>query len=263
MTDFDLDDVATELFAASSSGRPVELFTERFCGFDWEDARRVAKATDRLRLEAGDTQIGWKLGWTSAAMRQALGIDRPNWGTLWQSQTIAPGDGLDLKNFIHPKIEPELVWRCPVDLGGSDVTATDIAEVGGQWALGLEVVDPRFPSFTFDALDNTADNSSSAAIALGDFTSATTLAEQSIDPDELTVAFSDGAESRDGVGSNAMTSPLEAVAWFVRAMADESLPLAAGDIVFTGGLTAPFDVSSGVTYQLTGPPLDPVSLAVT
>ena len=40
---------------------------------------------------------------------------------------------------------------------------------GGEWALGIEVVDPRFPSFAFQALDNTADNSSSAAVAIGGF----------------------------------------------------------------------------------------------
>lgn len=68
----------------------------------------------------------------------------------------------------------------------------------------------------------------------------------------LLVELSDGVERRTGPGSQAMGSPGEAVAWLVRSLADEGLVLRRGEIVFTGGLTAPFDAERGQTYSLTG-----------
>ncbi len=247
--------IAAELIAAADRLSPVGLLTERHPELVWEDARRIARASDRLRLDRGERQIGWKLGWTSAVMREALGVDRPNWGTLWATQELGPI--VPRTAFIHPKIEPELVWRAPVGLSGDDVTAEDVAACGGTWALGLEVVDPRFPSFEFDALDNTADNSSSAGIRLGPFVSLDD------DPASVTVAFAIGSEPpRVGAASEAMGSPLEAVAWLVRSLADEGLGVRAGDIVFTGGLARPVDGAAGVSLRLSGPaPLGVVDLA--
>jgi len=249
----DYDARAEELFDAGKAVRPVELLTTRYPEMTWDDARAIARATDSRRVAAGDVQIGWKLGWTSEAMRTALGINRPNWGTLWQSQVATGSVALD--RFLHPKLEPELVWRCGADLSGS-ISAADVDAAGGEWALGIEVVDPRFPSFVFQALDNTADNSSSAAIAMGEFSPVQTHASLG----SLVVELSNGVERRTGPGSQAMGSPGEAVAWLVRSLADEGLALRRGEIVFTGGLTAPFDAEYGKTYSLTGLPLDGLSL---
>jgi len=251
----DPEHLAHELYEAAQTARPVALLTERYPDLDWNGARAIARSTDAHRRTNGDSQIGWKLGWTSEAMRMALGIDRPNWGTLWASQVA--GAELHLDRLIHPKIEPELVWKAPVDFAGPEVTAADIAAADGEWALGLEVVDPRFPSFAFAALDNTADNSSSAAIRLGDFQAvedAAAVAAQA-------VHLSDGPETRTGEGSQAMGSPVEAVAWLVRSLAVEGLSISEGDIVFTGGLTAPFDAAAGVTYRLAGAPFEDAVLS--
>lgn len=252
-TPFDPDAVAAELAEGERAAAPAPLLTGRWPDLTWTDARAVATARDRLRRIAGEAQIGYKLGWTSAAMREALGIDRPNWGTLWDTHRI-DGGAVDLGELIHPKVEPELVYCGPGGLG-SDATAEDIAESGGEWALGLEIVDPRFPSYDFDWLDNTADNSSAARVVMGEFRP---LAE----PAGVPVTFDAGGEPRAGVGGNAMGDPREAVAWLARSLAAEGASLAAGDIVFTGGLTAPFDLEAGATYTLRSPDLPTLTLRV-
>lgn len=250
----DLPALAVQLHDARRSATPIDFIRETFPQLEWADARAIARLTDRLRLEDDESQIGWKLGWTSAAMRTALGIERPNWGTLWDTQVLTTAMPLD--QFIHPKVEPELVWRAPDDLP-PDATAGQVAQMGGAWALGIEVVDPRFPSFDFDALDNTADNSSSAAIRISDFRPIDT------DPAAIDVAFSNGVVEHVGAGAQAMGSPFEAIAWLARSLAEEDLAVRAGDIVFTGGLTAPFDVRPGVTYTLSSPVFgDALSLEV-
>ncbi|MGI9607875.1 MAG: 2-keto-4-pentenoate hydratase [Acidimicrobiales bacterium] len=239
----DVAALAIELHSAMQTAHPVALITERHPDLDWADARAIAIATDHLRLAAGETRIGYKLGWTSAAMREAIGIDQPNWGTLWQSQFVT-GE-LDLANFIHPKLEPELVWRAGPDL--------DIRS--GEWALGIEVVDPRFPSFDFHFLDNTADNSSSAGVAVGRFSPV-----DSANLPELEVTIDDGATARTGAGANAMGSPVAALEWLIAELANEGRSIRPGEIVFTGGLTAPYDLEATANYTLSSPTLESVTL---
>lgn len=244
---FDPTAVAAELRRAEATATPVALLTERWPDLTLAQARAVARARDELRRADGERQIGYKLGWTSAAMREALGIQQPNWGTLWASQMAGPD--LDLDTLIHPKVEPELVFCSAAELSGlSDpsgpVTADDVRSSGGQWALGLEIVDPRFPSFEFDWLDNTADNSSAAAVVVGQ------PADLAVAPAEVSVDFDDGRDLRSGQGAAAMGDPYQAVAWLVGALAGEGQTLPAGSLVFTGGLAAPFDIAPGTTYEL-------------
>ncbi|MFW2383322.1 MAG: hypothetical protein ACN4GZ_16330 [Acidimicrobiales bacterium] len=60
-----------ELFEAAEAAAPVPLLTDRFIDLSWEEARAVARATDDVRRRRGETPIGFKLRWTSAAMRSA------------------------------------------------------------------------------------------------------------------------------------------------------------------------------------------------
>ncbi|HSM65774.1 MAG TPA: hypothetical protein VK860_05680 [Ilumatobacteraceae bacterium] len=251
-----IERLAVDLRHAERSATPVDLITDWHPDFGWDDARAVARATDRLRVDEGDTMIGYKLGWTSAAMRDALGIDRPNWGTLWNSQR-AP-DGLVTHELIHPKVEPELVYRVPAAAAGVVPDGPEeVAGWNGEWALGIEVVDPRFPDYGFRWLDNTADNSSAARVVIGSFATIDT-----VDPGALTVEISDGYEVRRGVGTNAMGNPSAAVAWLARSLRAEGTALVAGQVVFTGGLTAPFDVRAGERYTVSSPHLPPAHTTV-
>jgi 2-keto-4-pentenoate hydratase len=194
-----IERLAADLRHAERSATPVDLITDRHPDFGWDDARAVARATDRLRVDEGDTMIGYKLGWTSAAMRDALGIDRPNWGTLWNSQR-AP-DGLVTHELIHPKVEPELVYRVPAAAAGVVPDGPEeVAGWNGEWALGI--------------------------------------------------------------GANAMGNPSAAIAWLARSLRAEGTTLVAGQVVFTGGLTAPFDVRAGERYTVSSPHLPPAHTTV-
>ncbi len=238
--------LAKELLAAERHRTTYPLFSERFgSDFGWDDARRVAVAVDDLRRSSGDQMVGFKLGWTSAAMRKALGIERPNWGTMWASQGVE--DALDLEELLVAKVEPELVCRLSADLDPA-ASLADAAGASTQWTVGLEIVAPRFGSFDFEWLDNTADNSSAARFVIGEFAECT-------DPSEIEVAMTDGAETRTGRGSAAMGSPVTAVHWLVEALAEEGQQLRAGQIVFTGGLTAPFDLHPALVVSVASPAL--------
>ena len=241
------------LRTAEAAGTAAPLATETFPGIDWDGARRIALARDELRRSDGDTCIGYKLGWTSAAMREALGIDRPNWGTLWQSQRVE--HQLDLTRLRHAKVEPEIVYVASRTLQGTDVTASDVVERASGWAIGIEVVHPRWSSFDFTWLDNTADNSSAEAVAIGP------MLPLDVEPSTVEVSFSNGVDTRNGRGEQAMGSPAEAVAWLVRQLATEGRSIEPRHVVFTGGLTAPYDVITDTRYTAQCPELGTVEIA--
>lgn len=78
----------------------------------------------------------------------------------------------------------------------------------------------------------------------------------------MEVSFSNETETSTGLGDQTMGSPWEAIAWLVRSLAEEQLHVKAGEIIFTGGLTAPFDVVSGATYALSSADLGSIELRV-
>jgi 2-keto-4-pentenoate hydratase len=242
-----IDAAALELDQAERTRRGIRPFSRRPEGLTRADAWHVAAARDRLRSERGELQTGYKLGWTSEAMRRALGIDEPNYGSLW-AYMQADGGVLNLARLIHPKAEPEFAFRADVPLGGPDVSAADVVEAG-RWAVAVEVVDPRWESYDFDWLDNTADGSSAAAYVVGEFWSAT------VPPEHLGLSMDAGSISRHGSGEAALGSPAKAVAYLVRQLHGRGTELSPGMIVLTGGITAPVDLVAGMEVRVSSPEL--------
>ena len=211
------------------------------------EAWGIAAARDDLRVQRGESLTGYKLGWTSEAMRRALGISEPNFGTLWAYMHV--GDGvLDMARLIHPKVEPEFAFLADATLRGADVDAEAVA-AAGRWAVALEVVDPRWTSYDFDWFDNTADGSSAAAYVLGDFDTAP------VPPQSLRLTMESGKTARSGLGEAAMGSPAEAVAFLVRRLHLRQAALEPGMVVLTGGITAPIDLTAGLTVRVSSPEL--------
>ncbi|MEZ5259799.1 MAG: fumarylacetoacetate hydrolase family protein, partial [Ilumatobacteraceae bacterium] len=165
---------------------------------------------------------------------------------LWDRQQV--GDRLDVARYLHPKAEPELVYVAAEALGPAPSPQDVVAACAG-WALAIEIVDPRFESYDMRFEDNTADNSSASGFAMGPVRTPSELGA-GFDPASVEVTFSDGTESRSGVSAAAMGSPAVAVAWLAERLATEGRRVEAGHLVLTGGLTAPFDVVAGRSYDV-------------
>lgn len=242
-----VDEVALELDRAERSRVGLGPLTKRPSGLTREAAWSIASARDRLRAARGEVRTGYKLGWTSEAMRRALGIDEPNFGTLWAYMRVDDGI-LDLGRLIHPKAEPEVAFVADSVLQGLGITADDVAG-GGRWAVAIEVVDPRWNTWDFDWLDNTADGSSAAAYVVGAFHS------PGVRPETFRLTMEAGGVTRTGTGEAAMGSPAEAVAYLVRQLHDRGEALQPGMVVLTGGITAPTDLTAGLRVHVSSPEL--------
>lgn len=246
-----LDDSTVELLAerlhrAERERRPIPRLTGERPALSIPDAYRVQAALVERRLAEGERLIGAKLGFTSRAMREALGVGEPNFG--WLTDAMLIHDGLVRSDaLIHPKVEPEIAFRLGRDLAGPSVGVGEVLAATAAVTACLEVVDSRYEGFRFLAPDNVADDSSAARLVLG---------RRAVTPGDLDLAllgvvlWVDGAIVATAAGAAAEGHPAGAVAWLVRRLAADGRGLRAGDVVISGGLTAPFDLRPGTTMTV-------------
>jgi 2-oxo-3-hexenedioate decarboxylase len=234
-------ELAQQLHIARLERAPTTPLTGRIPDFDLPTAYAVQDAGLALRLDAGETIVGGKLGFTSRAMREAMGVDQPNSG--WLTDAMLVDDGVaDLERFIHPKVEPEIAFLLVRDLE-PPVQAAEVLAATGAVLPCLEVVDSRFVDFRFGPLDNIADDSSAGCVVLGDPVACRSELDLALVGCAVWV---DGHLHATAAGAAVLEHPAAAVAW----MANHARrPLRAGHLVLSGGLTAPVDLVPGTVIR--------------
>lgn len=205
---------------------------------DLDDAYAIQRAGTELRVARGENVVGWKLGYTSSAMRAQMGIEHPNFGPLTDAMLLAH-DGAVSASLIQPRVEPEIGLRLAQPLTG-EVSLDDVMDAVGEAFACLEVVDSVYPDYRFRLEDNTADGSSAAQVAVGP-------ALPSLDRLEsvAVVLLHNGENAGSATGSAASGHPAAGVVWLVAQLARKGRQLRAGDIVITGGLTRAVPLNFG------------------
>ena len=195
-----------------------------------DDAYAIQRALTALRLERGERVVGWKLGYTSLAMRSQMGIDQPNFGPLTNAMLLAHDSDADTA-LIQPRVEPEIGLRFAESLPPDADLETVLGAVGEAFAC-LEIVDSVYPDYRFRLEDNTADGSSAAQVVVGPALS--TIEHL----DEVKVVLRhNGVECGSATGQAASGHPAAGVVWLAGQLARLGRQIEAGDIVITGGLT--------------------------
>lgn len=204
-----------------------------------DDAYAIQALITKARLSRGERVVGWKLGYTSLAMREQMGVDAPNFGPLTDAMLLADGDAVPA-TMTQPRVEPEVALRFARDVEpGADRDGV-LAAVGTAHAC-LEVVDSVWTDYRFRLEDNTADGSSAAGVVLGP-----ELPLDRIDTVEVTLLV-DGEPVGRGRGSDASGHPADGVVWLAVQLAARGERVRAGDVVITGGLTRAAALAPGAT----------------
>lgn len=253
--------VAGELMAARADGGLVEPPSRRHPGFTLDDAYRVAALVRRRRVDAGAVMAGAKLGLTDPSLWELLGVDGPFWAPLYDDTVSASGE-VWLGEFVAPRLEPEIL----VGLGRPLAPGAGPDEVRRAlaWAaLSFEVVQCRYPGWSFSGPDALADDGLHARLVVGDPTElrpgdADALARTAV------VLERSGTQVATGVATAALGGPVHAVEWLLRLPGVGELP--AGTVVTTGTLTVPEALAPGEQWrsEAAGPvALSPLTLATT
>jgi 2-keto-4-pentenoate hydratase len=231
LSGINIAEAAQRLDNARRTRTPIECLTAGVPDLTEGEAYAIAAAGAAL---VAQPVTGYKLGYTSEAMRRQMNVDRPNFGRLYAGTRISNASALDMTVLIHPLVEPEIALRIGDDLEVESVMPA------------LELVDTRYDTYTFAAVDNIADNSSAARYVLGAERSLRALGDLRSIPATL---FIDREPVATGKGSDALGDPLRALAWLINRLARDDITLAPGTIVLTGGLTRAYAVEHATSVK--------------
>ncbi len=196
-----------------------------------DDAYLIQDTLVGERLFAGDSLAGAKLGLTSKAKQQQMGVDEPAYGWVLASSAHGASADIAVGELIHPRVEPEFVFVMGDDLAGPDCTADQVLDATERVVGGIEVIDSRYEAFKFTLPDVIADNTSAARVAIG----SSGVAPRDVDLSEVECTFViDGEDQGTATGSALLGDPAECVAMLVRHLARSGRGLAAGWIVMAG-----------------------------
>ena len=231
-----------ELYTALQDCRVVEPLTNRHPDITVEDAYRIQQRLNARRVEAGETIIGKKIGVTSRAVMNMLGVQQPDFGMLTDRMVFNEGEAVDAKTLIQPKAEGEIAFVLKRDLLGPGVTAADVLLATEGVMACFEIVDSRIRDWKIKIQDTVSDNASCGVFVLGD---------RVVDPREVDlttcgmVLEKNGEVVVTGAGAATMGSPLNAMAWLANTLGRLGMPLKAGEVVLSGALGAMVPVKAG------------------
>jgi 2-oxo-3-hexenedioate decarboxylase len=226
---------ADYLFAAERESQAVPPVTDTYPEFSPDDAYLVQEALLERRLAAGERIVGAKLGLTSRAKQQDMGIDEPIYGWLTDSMAVSSGSTVSLKDCIHPRVEPEIVFVLGAPLAGPGVGIQEVLQATAQVCCGLEVIDSRYVDFRFKLPDVIADNTSACRFAVGG---------QPVPVTGLDLALTgclfeeDGKLVASAAGAAILGHPAVAIANLANFLGGRGRRLEPGWLVLSGGLTA-------------------------
>lgn len=240
MTALDIDAAARTIVEARARKEPLRAFTDTVA-MTMDQAYRIQAAVTQRRIEAGQQVVGWKLGYTSAAMREQMRIDEMNFGPLTDVMTM-PNHSVVPDRAVQPLVEPEIALVMARGVK-TPCGVTDVLSAVAEARACLEVVDPIWADRRFLIQDNTADGSSAAFFVLGEQLNADRLPELGV------TLRHDGEQVASATGAAADGHPAKAVAWLAAQLADRRQRLRAGDIMLTGGLTKAIPLEPGHTVS--------------
>jgi 2-oxo-3-hexenedioate decarboxylase len=208
-----------------------------------------------MRLKEGAVHIGRKIGFTNPEMWSIYGVSEPIWGYMYDTTVLQLSDPqvrCRMGQFVEPKIEPEIVLHFR---SAPPANASPEQILGAiDWvAHGIEIVQSHFPGWKFELADTIANWSLHARLLVGEPRDIKHLGPEVIsDIKRFTLALScDGELREQGQGSNALGSPLLAVAHLIDVLAQQpqALPLQAGELVTTGTLTPALPIEVGQRWS--------------
>ena len=241
---WDVESVAAELLRCEDERRDRDPFTDEWPELDLETGYAVQDLVLEKRLARGETLIGVKLGLTSRAKQERMGVHVPLVAWLTDAMVLPAGVPVPQDALIHPRVEPEIVFVMADRLEGPGVSAATAMAAVGSVLGGAEVIDSRYRDFRFTAGDVVADNASSGAYVTGPVALPPTELDLSL---EAVLVEVDGQVVDSATGAAVLGHPGEALALAANELARRGWAIEPGWVVLTGGMTDAVPVPPGTS----------------
>ena len=236
------DELAADLAQAERSREPIAPLTSAYPDIDVVDAYEIQLINIRQRVAEGARVLGHKVGLSSLAMQQMMGVDEPDYGHLLDEMQVFEDTPVKAGRYLYPRVEVEVGFILAADLPGAGCTEDDVLAATEALAPSIELIDTRITDWKIALCDTIADNASSAGFVLG---------EARVSPRELDVKSIDAVLTRNGEvvtegrSDAVLGNPVTAVAWLARKVESFGVRLRKGDIVLPGSCTRAIDARAG------------------
>jgi 2-keto-4-pentenoate hydratase len=235
-------EAAARLVEAARTSTPCPPVRDLIGSSDVVTAYAVQRAVNAARVERGGRPVGRKIGLTSPAVQQQLGVDRPDFGVLFEDMSFTDGSDVPTARLLQPRAEAEVAFVLARDVGADDLDPERLRTAIDHVVAALEIVDSRIAAWDITFGDTVADNGSSGVFVLG----SERVSLDDVNPIDVTMSMRvNDVEVSTGTGAACLGDPLLALAWLARASLDLGQPLQAGDVVLSGALGPMAPVANG------------------
>ncbi|MEU7139066.1 2-keto-4-pentenoate hydratase [Nocardia sp. NPDC046473] len=239
-------ELADELELAERDRVAIDPLVARHPDIDVVDAYEIQLINIRRRLDTGARIVGHKVGLSSKAMQQMMGVDEPDYGHLLAEMEVYEDVPVEAGRYLFPRVEVEVGFVLGADLPGADCTEADVLAATVAFAPAIELIDSRIKDWKIGLTDTISDNASSAGYVLG---------PERVAPKDIDVKAIDAVLTRndevvaEGRSDAVLGDPVIAVAWLARKVASFGVRLKAGDIVLPGSCTRAIDARPGDKFH--------------
>ena len=236
------DELAADLAEAERSRVPIAPLTDRNPTIDVVDAYEIQLINIRQRVAEGARVVGHKVGLSSKAMQQMMGVDEPDYGHLLDEMQAFEDTPVKAGSYLYPRVEVEVGFVLAEDLPGAECTEDDVLAATAAFAPSIELIDTRITDWKIKLCDTIADNASSAGFVLG----AGRVAPETVDIQSIDAVLTrNGEVVASGRSDAVLGNPVTAVAWLARKVEGFGVQLRKGDIVLPGSCTRAIDARPG------------------
>ncbi|MGV9819364.1 2-keto-4-pentenoate hydratase [Nocardia xishanensis] len=235
-------ELADELARAENDRVAIDPLVARYPDIDVVDAYEIQLINIRRRLDSGARVVGHKVGLSSEAMQQMMGVDEPDYGHLLAEMQVFEEVPVEAGRYLFPRVEVEVGFVLGADLPGADCTEEDVLAATVAYAPAIELIDSRIKDWNIGLCDTISDNASSAGYVLG---------PERVAPKDIDIKAIDAVLTRNGEvvaegrSDAVLGDPVIAVAWLARKVASFGVRLKKGDVVLPGSCTRAIDARPG------------------
>ena len=247
-----IENLAERLDQAERSKSRVRAFTIEYPDLTIEDAYAIQRSWTALQVKQGRVIRGHKIGLTSKAMQNAVGISEPDYGVLFEDMFYADAGEIPFDRFEAPRIEVELAFILKAPLKGPRCSIFDVLNATDYVMPALEILETRMHRVDPETkaprkvMDTISDNAANAALVLGG---------RPFRPNDVdlrwvgALLFRNGQIEETGVAAGVLNHPANGIAWLANRLAPHGEHLAAGEVVLAGSFTRPVDIRKGDTFH--------------
>jgi 2-keto-4-pentenoate hydratase len=227
-------------------------------GTSVDDGYAVQDINTETWVASGRKVCGYKVGLTSAAVQQQMGVNQPDFGILFSDMSAEDGGKIEFDKLHQPRAEAEIAFILGDDLTSSSLSMAGLIDAIEFAAPAIEIVGSRIRGWDIQISDTIADNASSGAYVLGGARESLS----SFDPVAASMVMTrNGQPVSSGTGAACLGNPLDAALWLAGQILGRGRRITAGQVLLTGALGPMVEVSPGDIFEATISGLGSVSVA--